>query len=280
MTEFTTTLARAWSLRRTDGVTLGFTDHDRDLSFGDIVFRAGTGLTASALVQSTGLAVDNTEAVGALSDAGLCEDDIRAGLYDAAEVTLWQVDWVAPGDRQILFRGTLGEITREGGAFRAELRGLSEPLLQTQGRVFGGMCPWVLGDDSCRFDPQTPGFAATVRIEAVDAEGALLLPLMPEFPEGWFSEGRVVSLDGAGAGQTAMIRRDRHRDAALRLELWHVPFRPFESGGLVRLEAGCDKRLQTCRQKFANAVNFGGFPHIPGEDWLIATPRVAGASNG
>ena len=49
-----TTLARAWLLTRVDGVRYGFTDHDRDLSFDDVVFRADSGLTAKALAQSTG----------------------------------------------------------------------------------------------------------------------------------------------------------------------------------------------------------------------------------
>ncbi len=42
---------------------------------------------------------------------------------------------------------------------------------------------------------------------------------------------------------------------------------------LLRLEAGCDKRAVTCRYKFDNFVNFQGFPHIPGDDWLVAGPR-------
>jgi uncharacterized phage protein (TIGR02218 family) len=34
--------------------------------------------------------------------------------------------------------------------------------------------------------------------------------------------------------------------------------------------AGCDKRFETCRTKFANAVNFRGFPHLPGNDFVVA----------
>ena len=62
-----TTLARCWQVVRKDGVVLGFTDHDRDLSFDGVTYRADTGLSALSLAQSTGLSVDNTEAIGALS---------------------------------------------------------------------------------------------------------------------------------------------------------------------------------------------------------------------
>src|SRR5690606_20469724 len=131
-----TTCCRCWALVRRDGATLGFTDHDADLGFEGITFRADTGLSAAALQQSTGLAVDNTEARGALSSEAITEADIRAGRFDGAGVTAWLVNWADPAQRVLQFRGTLGEVTRAGGAFRAELRGLAEALNQPQGRVY------------------------------------------------------------------------------------------------------------------------------------------------
>ena len=91
-----TTICRCWLLPRRDGVAYGFTDHDRDLSFGGQVFQAGSGMDASALESSTGLAVDNGQAVGALSAIGLTDADILAGKYDRAEVQQWLVDWTNP----------------------------------------------------------------------------------------------------------------------------------------------------------------------------------------
>lgn len=52
-----TTLARCFAVTRKDGAVMGFTDHDRDLSFEGIVFRADSGLTAKAIQQSTGLLI-------------------------------------------------------------------------------------------------------------------------------------------------------------------------------------------------------------------------------
>ena len=84
-----TTVCRCWAVARTDGVVLGFTDHDLDLWFEGVLFRASSGLSARALAQSTGLAVDNSEAVGALSDASVSETDLRAGRFDNAGARLW-----------------------------------------------------------------------------------------------------------------------------------------------------------------------------------------------
>ena len=116
-----TTLARCWALTRKDGVTFGFTDHDCELAFEGITFKADTGLSARALQQSTGLSVDNTEAMGALSDAAVTEADIEAGRFDDAELRAWLVNWADPDVRWLQFRGSIGEIRRSGGAFTAEL---------------------------------------------------------------------------------------------------------------------------------------------------------------
>lgn len=280
MSDLTTTRARAWRLIRADGLSLGFTDHDRDLAFEGTLFRAGAGMTAKALVQATGLAVDNTEAAGALSDAGLSEADILAGRWDGAGLTIWEVDWADVTARRVLFRGSLGEITRQGAAFKAELRGLTEALQHGRGRVFGAACPAVLGDGACGFDLGLPGFTAEAALVAVEAAaGELVVPALADFAPGWFAEGRVRFLDGAAAGLEAVVRRDRAEGGLRRLALWAAPGAWPAPGDRVRVAAGCDKRFATCRLKFGNQLNFRGFPHLPGEDWLLAAPQP-GADGG
>ena len=88
-----THVARCWIIRRSDGVSFGFTDHDQPLEIDGIICQANGGLTASNLQQSTGLAVDNTEAFGALSSVSVTEADILAGRFDGAEVESWMVNW-------------------------------------------------------------------------------------------------------------------------------------------------------------------------------------------
>ena len=77
-----TTLAHCWHLTRSDGVVLGFTDHDRDLAFAGTVFSAATGLDASAASAELGLAVGGGEVAGALSADSLSEAGLEAGLRD------------------------------------------------------------------------------------------------------------------------------------------------------------------------------------------------------
>lgn len=275
-----TTRARFWRVSRRDGVVRGYTDHDRDVMFEGVTFRAGSGLTAGAVERSTGLSVDNTEASGALLDGGITEADIAAGRYDGADVTVWDADWSDPADRRITFRGTFGEVTRGGGAFRVELRGLSEALNRPRGRVFQPLCPAALGDGACGIDLSAATYSREIVVEASLA-GELSWTDFPTVPPGFFAHGRVVVMDGAAAGLEGVVRRDLVLgDAGRRIELWSALGIQPAPGDRVRLEAGCDKRSETCAVKFGNILNFQGFPHVPGEDWLTSYPISAGRNDG
>ena len=73
-----TTLCWCWIATRSDGLRLGFTDHDRDLVVDGATCHAGAGLEAGALDRTLDLAADQTAVVGALSG------DAMAGAFRAA----------------------------------------------------------------------------------------------------------------------------------------------------------------------------------------------------
>ncbi len=274
----TTTLCRAWQVVRQDGTSYGFTDHDTDLTFDGVTFKADTGLTANALEQSTGLSVDNTEALGALSSVAVTEDDIRAGRFDGAEVQSWLVNWTDVAQRVLLFKGTFGELVRVAGGFRAELRGLTEALNQSQGRVYHSVCSEVLGGKGCQFNILQPGFYTEVEVEAVEKGKVFTFANLTGFDDRWFERGRLTVLTGAGAGLIGLVKNDRLSAAKRVIELWEDLRADLAVGDTIRIETGCDKRAETCRLKFDNFINFRGFPHIPGDDWLTSYP-VSSADN-
>jgi uncharacterized phage protein (TIGR02218 family) len=266
---------------RADGAVLGFTDHDRDLVFDGITFRAESGLTARALQTATGLAVDNSEAVGALSSDAVSEVDILAGRYDGAEVKCWLVNWQDVTIRAPEFRGTIGEIGRVGGAFTAELRGMTEALNRPRGRIYQSRCTAVLGDERCGVDLNQPGLSNERGVESVEGNRVFAFSTLNVFPDRFFEKGQLRILTGRAAGLTGVVKNDRLEASGRRtVELWQRLGLEPEAGDQVRIEAGCDKRADTCKLKFANFLNFQGFPAIPGEDWLMAFPSRGGLNDG
>ncbi|AUH34166.1 DUF2163 domain-containing protein [Paracoccus tegillarcae] len=270
-----TTLARAWAISRKDGLELGFTDHDQALSFEGIRFRPDSGMTARAVVQGTGLSVDNTEAEGALTDDAITEADLMAGRWDSAELRMWEVDWTDVASRRMIFRGSLGEVSRAGGAFRAELRGLSEPLNQSRGRRYHPRCSAVLGDADCGVDLLDPKLSAEAVVEVVGEDGRLTLAQLGEFTSGWFERGTIEVISGRAVGMAAQIKNDLTLPGGARvLDLWAALAEIPVPGDRVRVTAGCDKHSSTCRGKFNNFLNFRGFPHLPSEDWLLSPDKA------
>lgn len=269
-----TTLCRCWRVVRQDGRRYGFTDHDADLTFDGTVYRASSGLDATAVQANTGLSVDNGQVMGALSDAGVSDAEIGAGRFDRAAIEHWLVDWTRPELRALIFAGRFGEIRRKDGAFEVELRGLAEALNAPVGRTLQRNCDRRLGDAKCRFDLETPGFSAVSQVKRVEAGAVILAAGLGGFAEGWFGAGALLWTSGANVGERATVKTDSAlAGGARRIELWRETGMAIAAGDGFRIVAGCDRRVGTCRSKFDNFLNFRGFPHIPGDDWVAAYPK-------
>lgn len=275
-----TTLAYCWTLTRRDGVVQGFTDHDGDLTIDGILCRAGTGFSASEASSRFDLSVDGAEISGALADDSLNETDLAAGRYDAARVDTWLVDWSDVTLKVLIARATLGEVKREGVAFTAELRGPADALAQESGRLYTARCAADLGDARCQVDLAAPGLHGAGHVVRVDATSAILVEGLEMFDEGVFSAGRLLWSSGSNAGLDVEIKDHRVVAGWARLSLWQAMAEPVANGDAFTVSAGCDKRFSTCRDRFANIVNFRGFPHMPGNDFVVATPSASAVKDG
>jgi uncharacterized phage protein (TIGR02218 family) len=265
-----TTLCWCWRLRRNDGVALGFTDHDRDLVFDGTKFEAAAGFTASEIRDGVGLAVDNLEVESALSSERLREADILAGYYDDARVEIWRVNWQAPEQRVVVRVGSLGEVRRNGQAFTGEIRGLAHYLQQPGGPLYQYSCDADLGDGRCKIALTAPPLrAAASVVSAINARTFTASGIETYSPD-WFTRGLLRFTSGANAGRSFEIKRHMTANGAPAIELWQEPMYAPLAADTFTATAGCDKQIETCAAKFANTVNFRGFPHMPGNDFVSA----------
>jgi uncharacterized phage protein (TIGR02218 family) len=268
-----TTLARCWTLRRADGVVLGFTDHDRDILVDGVVHAAGTGLDAADHEAQLGFAPGGGEVAGALSAPGLAEADLAAGRWDDASVTVWLVDWSDPAQRVLLDTGTIGEVSRADAAFTAELRSIAHRLDAPRGRLYQAACSADLGDARCTVSLAAAHWSGQATVTATDGAAWITAAGLAGRADGLFSGGRLTFQTGANAGLALMVRNHRSGADAARLELWEPTSAPVVAGDAFAITAGCDRSYATCRDRFANTVNFRGFPHIPGNDFALQVIR-------
>jgi uncharacterized phage protein (TIGR02218 family) len=263
-----TTLCRCWRITRRDGVVQGFTDHDEDVTVDGVTCRAGSGLTGSEATAQLGLAVTGSEISGALADDSLAEADLAAGRYDAAAIEIFLVDWSEPSQFVLTSKGTLGEVRREGRAFAAEIRGLADRLNQESGRRYTASCSADLGDSRCTVDLADPAFLGGGAVTTVKATSSFLASGLDAFADAWFSAGRLSWTSGANAGLAVEVKNHRVTADGVAFDLWQAMPEAIAVSDSFAVTAGCDKRFDTCRDRFANAVNFRGFPQMPGNDFI------------
>lgn len=262
-----TTTCHAWRLTRTDGLVLGFTEHDHDLEFSGTVFSAATGFRAGEVETGLGLEADAASVAGAFSDAAISTDDLALGRYDGARVETFLVNWQSPGDHVLLSTRQLGEVRSAGPAFTVELRSLAASLDQPHGRLYGRRCDADLGDARCGKNISAAPFTLDGTIVEVADEMTLIVSGLAGRPAGWFSGGRVRFATGLLSGLSADISGHSVEAGGARLALWSPLARLPAPGDPVQVSAGCDKAFETCSAKFANGLNFQGFPYLPGSDF-------------
>jgi uncharacterized phage protein (TIGR02218 family) len=262
-----TTLATCWQITRREGLVQGFTDHVRDLEIDGVIYKAASGYTRTAIRGTADLAVDNLDVESVFSDDGIAEEDLRAGKYDFAEVRMFLVNYQDLGQGILkLRRGWLGEATIRDGMYVAELRGMTQKLQMTVGEVYAPDCAADLGDARCGID--LAALEETGTVGAVTSATAFETSLVQA--TGWYDGGELTWTGGANAGQTVAVRS--WDTAASSLSLFLPALYPMLAGDAFIIRPGCDKSFATCRAKFDNAVNFRGFPHVPGTDQVLNYP--------
>jgi uncharacterized phage protein (TIGR02218 family) len=194
------TTCLCWTLTRRDGLVIGLTDHDRAVTVQGLVHVPGGVLPTGRFETAGGLRPGRAALSGALSADAIHEDDLQAGVWDGAKVTIHRVNWQAPDEGVLIWTGYFSELTNTGSGFEAELISRKADLERPLGRAYSRRCDARFGDERC---------------------------------------------------------------------------------GLADVQdQTCDKRFETCRDVFANAENFRGFPTMPGQDFILAGPGRTGSDGG
>lgn len=276
--------AQCWSITRTDGTVIARTDHDEAVTFRGVSHTPCDSLSASAheLAAMLGL-VGNQELMGMLSGDGFTESDLFGGVYDGATIEVWMVPWSNNGG-EIPWRlaaGTLGKVSEGQLGFTAELLTASarlqqQPLLQ----VYTPGCRWDgIEDPRCGVD-----FAALTVTGAVTSVAAIAAQTaasrrtfsdgLRAEADGYFEHGTLTWTSGANAGHSSEVKA--FVQATGTFILWQAMIHPIAVGDEYEAVPGCDLTEPTCKAKFDNYVNFGGFKDVPGQDEIMKSPDAKG----
>lgn len=250
-----------WIIRCRNGQNLGFTDHDFPLIVKNISCEPQSGMNASEAHSKLGLSISGSEIEGALVSERIREEDIENGLYDDAVVETYLVNWRASDEYLFLQGWTIGKISRSGEKFVAEIKGAAAAYDKIHGRRILRQCDAELGDQRCGIATGDPRFHARGAVVAVDGMD-LQMSGLQDHQSDWFLQGTFIWTSGRNKGAKSKVTLHHSQRIRLRDE----PVFTVETGDEFQVFAGCDKTFATCKAKFANSVNFQGFPHLPGND--------------
>jgi uncharacterized phage protein (TIGR02218 family) len=258
------TVATYWRIYRKDGVTLGFTSHDRALELEGVRHLAAPGIIPSAIRLTDSITPDSAEVEGALSHDLISSIDLQAGAYDGAQIVIGAIDWQSLEFAQI-YTGTIGDIEQDGLRFAAELRSSKYMLEADLVPRTSPTCRAEFCDKSCGLSAEA--FGQNVTTDAVDPDANTVT--ITGFNPALFEQGTLRFCEGPQIGILFGITEASTNSLLLD--------RPIANDTpqqvAVKLRQGCDRTFTTCRTRFANAINFRGEPFLPGNDLLARYPR-------
>jgi uncharacterized phage protein (TIGR02218 family) len=255
-----TTLAVLWLVTRSDAAVFGFTSHDRDLVVGGVTYVARYGITPSALQSGATLAVTNSELGAVFSAEGMTPDDLRAGVWDFADVRIRWCNWadLTQGVAKMQ-RGWLGEVRHDGFKFTAEMLGLTTVLNRSRGRVVTAACDAFFGDARCGLD--LAPYTTAGEVSAVTSQREVVTDVTGAAAD-LYAGGEIVWTSGANDGRR-MELKGNDDSGTLTLALPMVG--AIQVGDTFNVIRGCAKSASACGA-YGNLDNFRGFQFVPGPD--------------
>ena len=258
------TAASWWRIYRRDGITLGFTTHDRDLWFGGILHRAAPGMLPSAIRRTISLSDDEAEVEGALTHDAIRAQDIGAGVFDGARIESGIVDWTTC-EHAALYTGSIDTVRENAGTFSAGLRSVKADLDVDSVPRTSPSCRARFCGPGCGLSASA--YTTRASLLEIDRPGNRVRFDLDE--PSHYLRGELRFLEGPQTGRPMRIVA---RDGDF-LEVDVILAPGNRAGQRALLVEGCDRTLATCATRFGNAINFQGEPHLPGNDLVTGYPQ-------
>jgi uncharacterized phage protein (TIGR02218 family) len=234
------------------------------LTVDGVSYEPTPGLASIAYTATASVEVSNQVASAAVIDVP--EEDIIAGKFDTADVEASWCSWRNPSyGKVIIFKGKIADLQFNETGFEANIMSFMKDLELNIGQVYTPSCrhqlfsaatPGKVG--ACLVNPASFTFTGSVASVQLARWKFTIAGAAAGKADGYYSNGKVTFTSGQNNGVSFVIKKQ----VGNVIELMLPAGRLINAGDTFSIQAGCDKTAETCKTKFSNLVNFGGFPHI------------------
>ena len=275
-----------WKVIRRDRTKFYWTNHDQELLFQNIpgqVYKPTASLNVASVRQESDGSVTNTTLQGVIKSDDVEADEVRAGLWQGAQITQRIVNWEHPWKGEILqTRLFIAESSWDGEKMQFQVEGVSHFLLREFGifcsrpcrhKVFGGAFGQASTVVGCRYDVKNdtdysnPVDAIVTDRISFDFDSSS----MASQADGYYDHGTISFVSGANVG-VPPLEIDTYTDTNRRVVLKYPA--PFEVAvdDRANVSRGCDREWDSCLAR-SQTDNYLGFRHMPTEADLRLKPR-------
>ena len=242
-----------------------FTDHIVPLTVDGLTYTPVPGLQKINMLLTSDQEISDQQFAGAWLTSVIEEEDIGTGRFDDADI---QVSWVPFNDVAqggfVMFSGRVGMISYTEDGFAVEVQDDLRVLSSSSTVAYTQYCRHVLGDSLCTINTTLNRKDGVVDLVLTDRL-KFKVTIDDNPADGNSTDGRITFTTGLNNGIEADVKiHEVNGDPLIgtSVEMWLPTPYPISAGDTFRIKQGCDKTSDTCKNKFSNFVNFGGFPFI------------------
>ncbi len=268
--------ARLYEITLTDTTVFRTTDHNAALDFGGNAYTPVGGFLPFAAESQAQFEESTTEVSGPLAASLVDDADLETKRWHDAKVVEYVVDWRYPWMGQLRKRVFwVQDVSWDGTAYKFKLAGSTSRISRKRNEVYARTCPHDLGDAygttdrGCKYDVASNTKSGTVSdVISATREFNTTTAAVTAEASGHFEYGYVTWTSGANSGTTQLCRKHSTIGSKATIQLQLAAYYGIEAGDAFDITPGCNKTLTTCKDKFSQVINFGGFPFLPSSDGL------------
>lgn len=240
----------------TTSTTYRLTSSTADITYGGNTYTAVTMTSSSVEAPPVGQARQVTISVSI--DSAIAQDLLVGGVPRTSNAVRIDIYMARSGAARLVHLGEIASMSSNG----TEVQILSSNKIDQKVRVSlpiavnQRLCQHALYDAGCTIDKSNVARNVVSAVTVISPDGlTVTITSIGGNPDHWARYGYIVrALDGESRSVVDQVGN------AITVD---VPFRTLAVGNQITVYQGCDHAVLTCRDSFANVINYGGNPLLP-----------------